>query len=132
MPNSLKSHFLLVLDRGSARRLRRAIAESGGAFAVSVGTWPELIERLRVARLVPPASTEWDGVLRGALTAMTGAPWHESMTVAPIETTRAISRALREVFDALFGQERDNGPDALLDASNPGSSRRSRRASYFP
>ena len=104
-------------DRGSARRLRREIADGGGAFAVSVGTWPELIERLRATRLVPPRSTEWDGVLRGALAAMSDAPWHESMSVAPIETTRAISRALREVFDALFGQDRNNGPDALLDAS---------------
>jgi len=117
VPNAHRSHFLLVPDRGSARRLRRAIAESGGALAVSVGTWPELIERLRATRLVPPPSTEWDGLLRGALAAMTDAPWHASMTVAPIETTRAISRALRELFDTAFGQDRDAGPDALLNAS---------------
>ena len=115
--NLPRSHFLLVPDRGSARRLRRAIAENGGTFAVAVGTWPELIERLRTACLVPPPTTEWDAVLRGALIAMTAAPWYESLTVAPIETTRAISRGLREVFDALLGQDRDNGPDALLDAS---------------
>ncbi len=109
------NHFLLVPDRGAARRLRRIIVDAGGAFGISVGTWPELIERLRVTRLLPPPSIEWDGAFRNALTAMTAAPWHESMTVAPIETTRAISRVLREVFDALFGQDRDNGPDALLD-----------------
>lgn len=42
---------------------------------------------------------------------MTDAPWHESMTVAPIETARAISRTLRELFDAALGQDRSAAPN---------------------
>jgi len=108
------SHFVLVPDRGAARRLRRAIAEAGGAIGISVGTWPELIERLRVAYLVPPPPVEWQTALQSALNAMKNAPWFESLSVAPIETTRAISQALREIIEVALTEGDTSSAEVIL------------------
>lgn len=110
-------HFLLVPEKGAARRLRRIIAEAGGAFGIYVGTWPELIEQLRVTHLVPPPSIEWDEAFHNALTAMIGAPWFESYKVAPIETAHAVSRTLREVIEAAFGEHDAIDANTILQAS---------------
>ena len=92
--------LLLVPDAGTARRVRRLIAERGARTGVVVGTWPELVEWARRSYLLPAPADDWDAVFAAALGELKDAFWAESFKVAPVETAGAVGSALVAVLSA--------------------------------
>jgi len=93
-------HFLLVPDGSAARRLRRILAEQSASSGVVVGTWSELIERACRAFLVPASTNDNDSGFRQALGGFKDAFWTESLSVAPVETAKAIKSSLIQIISA--------------------------------
>ena len=93
-------HYLLVPDSSAARRVRRALVENGACSGIIVGTWPELIEYVRNAYLIPVRDGNWEERFHTALSEMTDAFWTESCSVSPQETSAAIETALCQIVSA--------------------------------
>ena len=107
MPSRPTLEFLLVPDGGAARRVRRALTTGGARSGVMVGTWSELLNRARENYCVPePRSST--GTLEKAIEEMEDAFWHNSLTVAPDETSATVRTALHDLISAC-------GPDRELD-----------------
>jgi hypothetical protein len=100
-------HFLLVPDKASGRRVRRALATGGARCGVVVGTSGELVAQAGRAYLPAPPETDWDGRLNAAVRKLSGAFWSESLQTDPEGTLATIGRELRELLEAL-------GPGKLL------------------
>ncbi len=90
----------MVPDGSAARRVRRLIVERGACSGVVVGSWSELIEHARRAYLVPRLADDWEAVFSGALAELEDAFWSESLSVAPVETSVAVSSALALILSA--------------------------------
>ncbi|WP_429885650.1 PD-(D/E)XK nuclease family protein [Geoalkalibacter halelectricus] len=93
-------HFILAEDRAQSRYLKRALAERGAALNLIVGTWPELLEQLRNAFLLPPCADTWSKALESAAQGLEDAFWRESLSVAPRETLTCLDRELRRLLRA--------------------------------
>ena len=92
-------HFLLVPDRGAARRIRRELAENGHTVGIKVGTTIELLEKARQAYLVPVQGYDWNKVFSTALEQTSGF-WSKSLSVAADVTVPAVEAAWRHVLTA--------------------------------
>ena len=92
--------FLLVPDSSAARRVRRVLAERGAVSGVVVGTWQELMERARLAYLLPDSAGDEDSSFKNALEELENSFWAESFAVAPDETAQAVKSALIQVVSA--------------------------------
>jgi len=87
-------HFFLLPDRNSARRVRREIAQRGGALDLVVGTWLELLDQAQKAYLLPEPVSDWDDRLARASTGVADAFWSASARVAPDQTGAALHDVL--------------------------------------
>jgi ATP-dependent helicase/nuclease subunit B len=96
---SFDIHFLLVPDRGAARRLRRRLAENGLTVGIKVGTTIELLERVRQIYLAPNQEYDWNHEFSTALQQTSGF-WSKSLSVAADVTAPAVESAWRQVFTA--------------------------------
>lgn len=93
--------FLLVPDRGAARRVRRAVATRGAHTGSVVGTWPELIEQAARAYLLPPAASDWESRLAEAAARIKKAFWSDSYEADPEGTLEVLGRELKRLLFAL-------------------------------
>jgi len=92
--------FLLVPDSSAARRVRRAVVETGARRGVVVGTWPELVEYARRAYLLPESDGDWEETFHSALAEMVEGFWAESFLVSPQDTGVAIEAAFTQAISA--------------------------------
>lgn len=110
--------FLLVPDKASARKGRRAVATQGARAGTAVGTWGELVEQARKAYLLPPADPDWDARLADAVKNQEKSFWAESYGSDPEGTLYVIDRELRRLITTL-------GPGRKLES--PGKTKLSDR-----
>lgn len=103
-------HFILAEDRSQSRYLKRALGERGAVLNLIVGTWPELLEQLSNALLLPPCEEHWQSALEDAVQGLADAFWRESFSVARQETLSCLDRELRHLLRA-------NGPSGSIFAS---------------
>ena len=102
--------FFLTPDRASARRLRRAIAETKAPLGIVVGTWIELLAIAEEAYLLAtPENDNWQEVLCGNLDGIKNAFWAGSLAVAHEETAAAINQALVTLWSALGPEKSISG-----------------------
>jgi hypothetical protein len=102
-------HFLLVPDRASGRKVRRALASDRTRGGVVVGTFGELVDQACKAYLLKPAGTDWNDRLGKASRERTDAFWSESLKADPDGSVAILSRELRR-FLAALGPGRDLAP----------------------
>jgi hypothetical protein len=80
--------------------MRRVLAERSALSGVIVGTWQELMERARLAYLLPDTAGDEDISFKNALEELDNPFWAESFAVAPDETAQAVKSALIQVVSA--------------------------------
>jgi hypothetical protein len=102
-------HFLLVPDRVSGRKIRRALASDRARCGVVVGTFGELVDQACKAYLLKPAETDWNDRLGEATRKLTDAFWSESLKADPDGSVAVLDRELRRLLAGL-GPGRDLAP----------------------
>jgi ATP-dependent helicase/nuclease subunit B len=115
-------HFLLVPDKSSGRKVRRALASDHARCGVVVGTFGELIDHARRAYLLPPHETDWKVQLGEAARKLTDGFWSESLKADPESTLATVGWELRRLLDAY-------GPEKMLQPA--GKSRLSDRGKRY-
>lgn len=90
--------LLLTPDGSSGKRVRRVIAEMQRGLGVKVVTWPELIEEVRLAYILPPLADDWIETVRQTISEMPDGFWRKSFEVDPSGTTAAVASALNEAI----------------------------------
>ncbi|MDB4542781.1 PD-(D/E)XK nuclease family protein [bacterium] len=93
------THFLLVPDSGSARRLRRVLAFEKARTGVVVGVWSELVVMAMDSHALQAPDTDWNGAFHGAMSSLSGAFWQESYQNSPDETVSAVSHAYVQLLE---------------------------------
>jgi len=93
--------FLLVPDKASGRKVRRALASDRARGGVVVGTFGELVDHACKAYLLKPVKTDWDARLGEAANKLPGTFWSGSLEADPKETLGAIGRELHKLLLAL-------------------------------
>lgn len=94
-------HFLLVPDRASGRKVRRALASDRARGGVVVGTFGELVDQACKAYLLEPVGTGWNDRLSKASRELTDAFWSESLKADPDGSVAILSQELRRLLAAL-------------------------------
>ena len=102
-------HFLLVPDRASGRKVRRALASDRARGGVVVGTFGELVDQACKAYLLEPVGTDWNDRLSKASRKLADAFWSESLKADPDGSVAILSRELRRLLAAV-GPGRDLAP----------------------
>jgi ATP-dependent helicase/nuclease subunit B len=90
--------LLLTPDASAGRRCRQIVAERSLGLGVKILTWPELMEEVRLAYLLPPIADDWADTIKQAISEMTGGFWHQSFKVDPNGTTSVVAAALDEAL----------------------------------
>ena len=93
-------HFLLVPDSSAARRIRRAVVETGSRRGVVIGTLNELVEYARRAYLIPEPSDDWEEKFDSALSRIADSFWLESYSISPQETSTVVEKAFVQIISA--------------------------------
>jgi len=94
-------HFVLIPDKASGRKVRRALTSGGARCGVVVGTSGELVDQANRAYLPDPSETDWDARLGEAARKLSGAFWSESLKADPEGTLATVGWELRKLLDAL-------------------------------
>ncbi|MDP6178372.1 MAG: hypothetical protein QGG48_00605, partial [Desulfatiglandales bacterium] len=94
------THFLLVPDRPSARKVRRAVAQNGSMLRVEVGTWPELIDAAQKSYLLSPPEDIWKEAIPDAMAKFDAAFWSKSFSIARDECISAVSTVLARLIES--------------------------------
>jgi RecB family exonuclease len=102
-------HFLLVPDKASGRKVRRALASDRTRGGVVVGTFGELLDHACKAYLLKPAETDWNDRLGEASRKLTDAFWSDSLNADLDGSVAVLDRELRRLLAAL-GPGRDLAP----------------------
>src|SRR6185369_17404084 len=104
---SARIHFFLLPDKTSARRVRRKVAECGGAIGLIVGTWLELMSQVQSAYLLREPESSWEERLSGVAAGISDAFWSDSHKVASDETEASLGSILTYLLEGV-------GPDGRL------------------
>ncbi|HYN74385.1 MAG TPA: PD-(D/E)XK nuclease family protein [Candidatus Methanoperedens sp.] len=112
-------HFLLVPDKASGRKVRRALASGGARCGVVVGTSGELVDQANRAYLPAPTETDWDARLGEAARKLPDAFWSESLKADPEGTLATVGWELRKLLEAL-GPGKDLKPAGKSSLSDRG------------
>jgi len=90
--------LLLTPDASAGRRCRQIVAERGLGLGVKVLTWPELLEEVRLAYLLPPIADDWTDTVKQTIDEMNVGFWRQSFEVDPNGTTSVVAAALDEAI----------------------------------
>jgi ATP-dependent helicase/nuclease subunit B len=109
--------LLLVPDASAGRKVRRAIAERKLGLGLRVVTWPELVEEVRAAYLIPQPGQDWVETVHQAIGRSETSYWRRSFEFDPIGTASVVATALEECIRA-GGMEGNWSHPSLADRSN--------------
>ena len=117
--------FFLTPDGGSARKVKRFLAQQAPGLYRLAGTWLELMVQTTAAYLLPPTPEDWMERLRQTASRQKDAFWLSSLKVAPQETLAELHAAIVRLLE---GAGLSADPQALMDTI-PTNERLHRRVS---